>query len=386
MILPKIQNRCVRIWSARFAVLLTAGLIQVFPCLAYEDAEHTDIATQARENYIDYVHGHTSTSVGLNAIGVHSPSFLWGAVQEDYEGNVPYREHFYDPMTGFGLERPLGAGHFKDAVTRANEYWRNEVLPSYRDGHYGNAYRYLGRVAHLVSDMGVPAHVNLDYHGGPNSGGYDYYEHTYINGHHIPTTTIASGASVTAIMVAIAMPSRGFDSGSAVNGEGVNGITDAGVRGANGFTDPECVQISSVCYPNAQAGVGGLLKLFYDTVKPTVSLTKPANGQLCSGIKGVSLAAKAHSYDKQFIDVDFIAKVSYQFELMPHVEDHWDNAAEAESLGATGEYEAIWSNGINSNQVLIRAQAVDQGACESLPEAVMISIDSKRPEVKNTKP
>lgn len=54
-------------------------------------------------------------------------------------------------------------------------YWDKSII-AYANGNKGLAYYYLGRVAHFLTDMSVPAHAHADNHGSHLVGGYDSYE------------------------------------------------------------------------------------------------------------------------------------------------------------------------------------------------------------------
>jgi hypothetical protein len=67
---------------------------------------------------------------------------------------------------------------------------------------------------------------------------------------------------------------------------GVDGEVDQGARRTGGFIASEGVAIAQACYPAATLGVGGLFKMFYDTIRPGGSLWYPQGGW-CSGLKGI---------------------------------------------------------------------------------------------------
>lgn len=92
-------------------------------------------------------------------------------------------DHFWNPHTNkldlrYGLVgqcrpslNPLTWRSPQLAVVRANEIWKKFVLAKYNakgkdKGHDGRtvAYYYLGHVAHLLTDMSVPAHTRFDVH------------------------------------------------------------------------------------------------------------------------------------------------------------------------------------------------------------------------------
>ena len=125
---------------------------------------------------------------------------------ESNEGLNGFLEHFWDPdfpsMTPLGFEQrgyncnddgklynlglldridflpslePECGDHFDSNYNLAQDYWENKVIPYYRQGRKDEAYYWLGRVAHLISDLGVPAHVQLRAHD-PIIASKDLYE------------------------------------------------------------------------------------------------------------------------------------------------------------------------------------------------------------------
>lgn len=392
------QKQISRQWAARWigAALFIVLSISAAQTQAYQGPEHTDIATRGQILYVAHVAANPGTCVGAAAIQnpAHSADFLWGALNEDV-GTVtdpaPYLQHFYDPLTGTGLPG-ASYGFYTSAVVRAQTYWSEDVLPCYKEGRYAEAYRFLGRVAHLVSDMGVPAHTNLDPHGGFGGGGTDFYEGTYIANapaNYVRATSIAS--NVSALMLPVATASRKFDSDD-VNGAAVTGPADAGARRAGGFTNAKCVPIATVCYPKAEAAVGGLLKLFYDTIQPKGSLHFPEEGQVHSGIKGVPLKSRFRSYGAQGSEADQMARVEYHYSTKDDAVWQQDfTACGIASIRDAELYFAVdWTNSINDIKVWLNSVGFDNGGCESLTSdsttLTPISIDSKRPQVTNTKP
>lgn len=79
------------------------------------------------------------------------------STEEDRFPNMS--NHFYNPLTREGL-----AG-FRNAVDyeKARAYWLR-ALQKYIEGNKEDAYYLLGRMVHLVQDMSVPAHVQVDPH------------------------------------------------------------------------------------------------------------------------------------------------------------------------------------------------------------------------------
>lgn len=374
------NNLSVRYKTARWSYRLF--LPPVFlaissPLFAYQNAEHQDVGTHARDNYAAYVQAHLDTSVGASALTIHWNDVAWGLLHEDDSPN--YLEHFWDPSTGQGLPNVWPFPNYPSADTRAQNYWNStDLFPAYRDGNYQLAYRTLGRVIHLAMDMGVPAHVNLDPH--PVS---DFYESTYITvaGHRVHSTTISTASALHTIMETLALASRNFDS------DDRDGLVDLGARRAGGFTDAEGAGIAQVCYPGAEEAAGGIFWIFYDTVKPTVQIVRPVQAEIHSGLIGIPFEAKAHSYQKQFSDADFIQRVDFDYaEADTPATNDWTNAGNDTTPDGSSKYTYNWQNNLDDTKVWVRATALDDGDCESLREKAWIKIDSTRPTVTNTHP
>jgi hypothetical protein len=72
-----------------------------------------------------------------------------------------YYHHFYDPDipgTHNGLMNDFGAAYF------AGQYWETAKALYQNEGTRSAAYWYLGRIAHLLGDSSVPAHVHREIH------------------------------------------------------------------------------------------------------------------------------------------------------------------------------------------------------------------------------
>ena len=67
------------------------------------------------------------------------------------------------------------------SYNKANEYWEKRVLHNYLEGNIDESYYWLGRVAHLLEDTTVPAHMHLDMHAPAIGTGDDLYEEYTAN-------------------------------------------------------------------------------------------------------------------------------------------------------------------------------------------------------------
>ena len=124
---------------------------------------------------------HTDTNEGLNGFLEH----FWNP---DFPKKAPsgLEQRPYNCLVAGGLYNlglpnfledffPSCGENFDSNYRLAQDLWDNKVIPFYRDGRISEAYYWLGRVAHLLSDMGVPAHVHLTPHD-PVIGEKDLYE------------------------------------------------------------------------------------------------------------------------------------------------------------------------------------------------------------------
>ncbi|MDO8806273.1 MAG: hypothetical protein Q7R35_17795 [Elusimicrobiota bacterium] len=89
-------------------------------------------------------------------------------------GGRPYCTHYWfdsggatgitmlgatNPDTGAVLGHIFPTRQWDSTWGRAVKIWNGKVLPYYANGNYPQAYYWLGRVAHLLADTGVPQHV-----------------------------------------------------------------------------------------------------------------------------------------------------------------------------------------------------------------------------------
>ncbi len=109
---------------------------------------------------------------------------LIGSGEEDRYGNLPFLEHFWDPDNPQGGNYNDGLFEQRSSYIRAQEFY-NTAKELYSQGNKNEAYYYLGRVAHLLEDSTVPAHVHLDSHSGMTPfDGDDEYELFTANNHY----------------------------------------------------------------------------------------------------------------------------------------------------------------------------------------------------------
>ena len=139
----------------------------------------------------------------------------------------PWMEHFWNDeladgegltVTAESLGKLLGVGlggiggffaggligeqvvlaQFHTVLDRAAEYWNTWVLAKYNVGEHNEALKNLGRVLHLLADVGTPCHVHGDMHMNILEGyvGFDdddYEQHTSEHAVELGNISMASG-------------------------------------------------------------------------------------------------------------------------------------------------------------------------------------------------
>lgn len=90
---------------------------------------------------------------------------ITGSGEED--ALIRWLYHFWEPDNPGGGLYADGLGDHTSSYLRAERFFRTNVIPLYLRGDTDEAYYWLGRVAHLLEDASVPAHVHLDCHAAP---------------------------------------------------------------------------------------------------------------------------------------------------------------------------------------------------------------------------
>lgn len=218
-----------------FLLLLCVCLMKQHPTLAYtSDDCHPDISGKAIDNWEDH---------DTDCMAQHKEALISGSIHEDDGSN--YMEHFWDEDGGDDCGLHIWPNVKKhSALHRAAAYLRViDIL--WQSGDHDTPYKTLGRVLHLVEDMGVPAHCNNDPHPAQES-----YEKTYCPSHY---AAYGSGIKIKPpgsepswlrdrVMRPLCDMSDNYDSN---DGDGEH---DKGARRFGFFTEDECAEIADVCY------------------------------------------------------------------------------------------------------------------------------------------
>jgi Subtilase family/Bacterial pre-peptidase C-terminal domain/CARDB len=220
-----------------------------------------------------------------------------------------YLRHFWDPDAGYnvGLTFPLNLGtQYESAVNRAERFW-DTAKSEYRGANFGTAYWWLGRVGHLLMDMGVPAHVHLDCHGGVPGCGADSYEvwmedhysefaasgsltdyntldmnAFYINTWNLGPTYKNQALAQTnlfKLFLHMAEWTDEFESDGRPGETHSDGVGDV----CNFLSDTECRNHANSIVPRLMKHVAGLYKLFWDETHPPLSSGVAKNDSVAPG-------------------------------------------------------------------------------------------------------
>lgn len=391
---PPTMHLCKAVFAC---AMLIAGCLK---SEAWETGTHVELAEVSLQKFVA-----TVITAGDGTLCAQLLQDNWNLVsqtlvQEDLdsylgvsEGNVVY--HFWDPASDAGFLL------FESAKTRASSLF-SQAATEYRAGHISESFRLLGRVCHLVQDMGVPAHTLLDSHlpkleelrriwGVPffhvcdtlHFGDGDFLHAYAINrARHFHWTTQVLpplGFSLGEVMYNVAIVSRRYDS------DDCDGTFDQGARRAGGFTVAEGDQVLAVVIPRAEQAVAVVFKLFFDEVRPPRPIfDMPSPGKIYNGSAGIPLRATV--VPRPPATVTNVRSIRFESQdkegLLPN---QWVLIREINVLG-TDVAEHLWQNNFHSGNMIVRAVALDAAGCDSPPATVTIQIDSTPPKILNQKP
>lgn len=376
-----IRHSISAVYAPGLSVLILASLFLTVSRLSYsyEAGEHVDIGNQAKQLYL--ANAAVNHWTGASAL---EHSYCWGRieymlVEEDNLFDMYYLEHFWDPVTGDGL------WGYDSAYVRAQGLWDTTLFQAYRSGDIDVAYETLGRIAHLVSDMGVPAHVQLDPH--PPLVDPDWYEHTYIaNSVHHPiatTSDISAESTLFALMHTLATATDAFATEDDYHGTQYTSweLFDYDEYGEFLGAKPNTgSMIAAVSYRGSVGAVVGLFRLFFSIAQPTVASLYPTN-EVTSGLLFTIFELNASGYMGLTCE-----RGALYYSTAVSLPDPWDHSAWLlvnEELGAS-PYFFLWAPGDLNHRVWLRGRVWDSLHCDSAPVVSgWMDIDSTRPEIRN---
>jgi len=169
-----------KIFKSIFIILVLFFAWQVF---GYDNLKtHPLLSGSAAEIY--------NQGASLKLTDLQKSWIIKGSIGEDTDPR--YINHFYDPVTGSGLNGYDQEGNLifkvqgqsarawaKDQNRAATgDYSESAILKNYQDGNLTRAYQGIGHIIHLIQDMSVPAHTRND----PHAGGDPYENWAKIYG------------------------------------------------------------------------------------------------------------------------------------------------------------------------------------------------------------
>lgn len=144
--------------------------------------------------------------------------------------------------------------------------------------------------------------------------------------------------------------------------------------------DCDLHRIVANCMPQSEKAVAQVFKVFYETVKPTITVNSPSQNKTYSGANGIPL--RAFTFYASVFYVNFY----YSLAQNPTPQD-WIIARTIFTRGSDPHnFEDSWVNTIDAANVLVKVVAFDFSGCESAPVIFSINIDSTQPKVQNQRP
>ena len=121
------------------------------------------IPNEIKQHIKNPIHTNTNT---INPVGADFNSgddIITGSAEEDILARP--LNHFWDSDSpNLGVYNVGLSVSYESSYNRAMKYWTTKVIPLYLKGDLNESYYWLGRVAHLLEDASVPAHMHLDPH------------------------------------------------------------------------------------------------------------------------------------------------------------------------------------------------------------------------------
>jgi hypothetical protein len=130
---------------------------------------HQYITQESRDIWTDmpielYAHFINTYTDDINGTFDLADDLISASGEEDLGPEyMPYMRHFWEPDDA-DIYYDNGLGQSGSSWVKASDYFSHYVKPNYQKGNKDEAYYYLGRIAHLLQDATVPAHVHLDPH------------------------------------------------------------------------------------------------------------------------------------------------------------------------------------------------------------------------------
>ena len=216
-------------------------------------------------------------------VGQSATALIEGTFEEDepscYIGPDSSNSHYWNPDGGYNA----GLGSANSALFDAQDRFAR-ALANY-PANKAAAYYWLGRTAHLLADMSVPAHTLLDAHGFPDFDSYEYYtasgnNYQAINSSQgitdppqsLPSEYLTQGdVQLTELFYTLAKKSKEFDSDD-VNG--TSPVTGQGQFNAGGTISDYTLSVlhQPLLESRAIGYSAALYTLFWERTHPPITI------------------------------------------------------------------------------------------------------------------
>lgn len=167
-------------------IILSLFLLGTNKSLAYNDSVvHPGITKEAINLYLNSGNQGKISKSEIKLI-------VKGSIEEDTDPR--YANHFYNPynnkslLEAFGKALPTAREWAFRQTSLTGDYSVPAILDNYRQGEKRRAFEGVGRILHLIQDMGVPAHVRVDPHLPGNADGYETFTKENTNFFGVKTT------------------------------------------------------------------------------------------------------------------------------------------------------------------------------------------------------
>ncbi len=367
------------------AVLFMGWVLLAQSAHGYGVDQHLSIGSDALSLYDS--NAPTQHWAGADGVRICWNHFAYMLHHEDDAPN--WLQHFWNPDGGDNDGLWLN----DSAYTRASNFLSNYRYMHYAQGDQAYVYRTLGRIAHLVSDMGVPAHVHNDPHPGANVGDPDWNEQYYIKNYPPPSpelNDVYNGSTLRNIMYVLAEATDDYSTedcdGDVYSRADLFNLDlqlmywqSAGKAGTGPL-------IAGVGYEGAGGHVVGIINHFFSTVRP--SIIDADGNKSVSGLSDEILEVDATTYGEQLCQTGVL-----WFSVAPTAPDPWDDSAwsrlaTTNSVYPSGELAFLLQGGVElarfDMRIWLRGRVWDSNWSDSEPVLLgWLDVDSTKPKISN---
>ena len=163
-------------WIGHQAILLLDQVFAPYPFVPNPVSEYRSVGAFSDHDYLDLMATPPRLQIGVcDADAETGTRLIEGMVEEDdncifnfhardisWDDRQRSTQHFWLPDNAASYSQGLPL--HSSALQKAQRLWRLALEEYLCNGNTNQAYWFLGRTAHLLQDMGSPAHVHLDQH------------------------------------------------------------------------------------------------------------------------------------------------------------------------------------------------------------------------------